>query len=142
MNVKKEKKNVKSDCAGAGLHTTSSPSATLKVCMATRHAPPYNQICMLLKGPCSAANTRRVTVTSVGTFSSRDFISFFWFTFIPAPPVTDCSRARGQRWWVTHALCISVSTPLWSCKPGPSFVLRRVREMGTHWPSSPGGFRV
>ena len=24
------------------------------------------------------------------------FFLFFWFTFIPAPPVTDCSRARGQ----------------------------------------------
>ena len=24
------------------------------------------------------------------------FILFFWFTFIPAPPITDCSRARGQ----------------------------------------------
>ena len=26
----------------------------------------------------------------------RSVFFFFWFTFIPAPPVTDSSRARGQ----------------------------------------------
>ena len=50
------------------------------------------------------------------------FMLFFWFTFVPAPPVTDSSRAKGQWWRVTHALCISISTPFWAC-PGPSFVL-------------------
>ena len=50
------------------------------------------------------------------------FLFVFWFTFVPEPPVTDCSRARGQCWWVTHALCLSMSIPFWAC-PGPSFVL-------------------
>ena len=57
-------------------------------------------------------------------FSSKVLIHFsfcfVWFTLIR--PITDCYRARGQWWWVTHALCISISTPFWGC-PGPSFVL-------------------
>ena len=51
--------------------------------------------------------------TRVIVYTCHLFFVFFWFTFIPAPPIMDCYRARGKWWWVTHALCISISTPLW-----------------------------
>ena len=67
-----------------------------------------------LCSPCDRPLLSRELPTVWWTFFVCLFLYFLIFShpkIKPAPPITDCYRARGQWRWVTHALCISISTP-------------------------------